>query len=473
MEEIRINTERLVFNKIWYIHAENGDDNNIGDRHHPFKTLKKALSVCVDGDAIYLMGTNGTIYSSPVGSKPSANIAFIGDCENTILDADAQCFKYATGVSMDFYRLRIEGYAFLSNPPSGVKYNFYNCYIDLFLKLIANDAPNRVAYFYNCYFGDTLTKDPQGWYREDAWLENCVIQGPLTTWYFNIPTLKNTLVNDKFFEEEQNMVHFTYSEKPALKQTGGFYELDDLGYTGDGKNPDGTPATIGLYGGPFAWGEWVIPKKTLFKSNDKILTIQGNKLKEISNLDFNLGIDSPQEMFQVRNTKEEIGSSTISYNYKDYDEITLDRLSFKSLGLVNIATQDNVIHSPVANDLALAFDGDLNTKFAGTITDTVKPFIGQNFLQKNSIRGYTICSVSTPFLLDYSPKSWKVETSEDGLNWNLIQEVKEQPAWEGSEPRTFYFSENIKCTSMRIVITETFSTSENAMVAEIRILKEV
>jgi hypothetical protein len=57
------------------------------------------------------------------------------------------------------------------------------------------------------------------------------------------------------------------------------FEDDQSSNSGTGLNPDGTQANIGVYGGPYAWGEWIMGY-SLFSVEGIIKTIDGSVLTE-------------------------------------------------------------------------------------------------------------------------------------------------------------------------------------------------
>ena len=109
MPTIKINFEELTFNNVYYADYQNGSDTTgVGTEELPYKTIPKALSMClVDGDAIFVKGDHAV--SSSISFNK--NVSVIGDY-----------FAYGSKITMSNYRL-------LVMPLNNITVKFYRLYL--------------------------------------------------------------------------------------------------------------------------------------------------------------------------------------------------------------------------------------------------------------------------------------------------------------------------------------------------------
>ena len=68
-ETIKINNEILEYNKIIYVDAENGDDNNgDGSKNNPFKTFNKAYQFITGSNNLIINTSKAINFKSKLGS---------------------------------------------------------------------------------------------------------------------------------------------------------------------------------------------------------------------------------------------------------------------------------------------------------------------------------------------------------------------------------------------------------------------
>ena len=87
------------------------------------------------------------------------------------------------------------------------------------------------------------------------------------------------------------------------------------------------------------------------------------------------------------------------------------------------------------------YDGNLNTKWCFEHHDKF-PIVWQKFVpanqQANPITSYSIASADD--VADRDPSAWRLEGSQDGSHWTLLDERKDVPVWpQRNTPQTFAF----------------------------------
>ena len=282
METIKINKETLEFEKIWYTNNVNGSDiTGDGSKSNPYKTFTKSYNSCSSGDAIYLIGIEGANYNDYMGGI-NKNISIIGEGPLSKIDvSDSKWATYSTG-NVNLYKVTLLGIQFFRDS-SGHR-NYYNCYIIARGGTLDNFASTIYPNFYNCILYEPSSGN--GYYLAPAIFQDCLIYGKndgisyswgfyggcsdyeVKTTYINyhfVSYLADCNVpksnsNDTFVDEDYNIIN------PSINWQN----------SGTDTNPDGSQAHIGVYGGPFAWGEWsnFIPVPfTLHKNTSNVSSI--------------------------------------------------------------------------------------------------------------------------------------------------------------------------------------------------------
>lgn len=441
MAFVTINNENLTFNQVWYVDAITGQDvGNLGSRTSPFKTIDKALEMASDGDAIYLMGKVETeYYSTNTSLSFTKDISLIGDAENTILRVEQGKSEFRSArANVSFYRMRIVGHEILRSSNTAKKYNFYNCYIDLTIKLVGYPAASNSLYFYNCHFSDELDSGGYGWYRDDCTMTNCIIQGLIGNMSeYGYVQANNTLVNDKFFASGV-IRNFSWKNRPILEPNE-FYRLAMPEYKGAGVglNPDGTQAELGLYGGPYAWGTWVRPKN-VFKVGSQYFTVKDDEIKLLDELKYDEGTETPTDLFKrrtIRVVNQVSDAMTFDLKNPKNAQITRGNEGYlqDTFSLVDVSSQAYLIHSSAAS--YNFFDKTLQN--GGTLHKSNVTYVGQDYtdLQGKVIVAYTIIGNSSG---SFAATAWNFEGSDDGTNWAHLHRISETGSWANYKARTYW-----------------------------------
>jgi hypothetical protein len=108
----------------------NGNDSNVGDINHPFKTIKKGVDTAVAGDTVYVRGGTYTYTGSstaitlPVknGSSPTNRCSLIGyNGERPLIDFTAMTGTSADGLKINGSYWYVKGIDFKGAPHNGIK----------------------------------------------------------------------------------------------------------------------------------------------------------------------------------------------------------------------------------------------------------------------------------------------------------------------------------------------------------------
>lgn len=236
METIIINNETLSFNKIWYVDNLNGNDTTgNGTANNPYATFAKAYGGLTAGDAVKLAA--GTYTSSTVSASKTFTV--IGEAHLTTLKVS---LYLAGNVTFTCYRLIYSAtvdHDFYLNRDYWFTINLNNCAV-LKTAIVKSGS-------YNSRFNLKLT--------------NCfVVENLGSMGNSNITpsvVVKNSATSFQYF------VFYTVKPAPSYSLVNAAYNTADYNITsgtwqnaGDSTilNPDGNRSSIGVYGGPYAWG---------------------------------------------------------------------------------------------------------------------------------------------------------------------------------------------------------------------------
>lgn len=358
-EALSINNTLLSFNRIYYVDVNNGDDTaGDGSKLKPFKTIQKAVSMAGNGDAIKLSSGIYTIntFADVVTTK---GLTIIGDKINTIIEI-SQCPQNAsiTGTAY-FYDLIIRPSNSFSGDNRAIWYYSSGTY---------------VLRFYNVVFSKSLNGSyPTTWFfiwaasgniNRDVIFENCsavAVPNNFEVYGGTQQTYKNCAFGGVL---PQNGTKVTCLANVTFDAN---YNITSSGWqnTGTGVNPDQTRANIGVYGGSFAWGYWILkvtkdynvlgtyisqlnpdtnystPTQYLLGGGNQILlkTDFDKSLGYIKNATLNIGVDSLTTGGEIKivklnsnwdintvtyNTSPEFDSGGYSFNVTSTDSQTLD-----------------------------------------------------------------------------------------------------------------------------------------------------
>lgn len=283
MVDIHINKTTLTFNNVIYASANTGNDTTgNGSKNKPFATFEKAYSIAQSGDAVFLaLGVYKPAYVEFYSGRWSAmnlnkpGVSIIGESGRTIITEDeappATYYNPFININTPNDPVKVYGLTFI--------FTTYNKFFSSVADGVGYDLTRR-AEFYNCVF-DVNT--PRIIYENGATTEfnNCVFK-----------------IDYKLIYKNQGMCNFinccytpsgdfTYSygseghtETTCLSGVILNADYSILGsawkHVGTGINPDGTVANIGVYGGDFAWGNWI---------GSRYLLRDGVNIRDLSNLE--------------------------------------------------------------------------------------------------------------------------------------------------------------------------------------------
>lgn len=296
MIPVTINNTTLWYDRLIYVDATVGDDTlGDGSETNPFKSVGRAIDAVNSVNTAIIVRPG--VYNESLKSIGSANALFInnefgydviGEGDNTVINLmfdKAYCYVVCLSSikSIKLYNLVINinvvfdtsfsyhncilydwtdystfvanncvfkfiGFDYTRGIVRRVSNNsnlvFNNCVFILgggrksYTGYRSNSKVSGVAYFYNCVFHNLKNwKSISGTsdYDPVVTLNRC-IESDCGTSYFNItrnqPIVQSVIFDDRYYITNTDVW------------------IDN----GWGLNPSGTPASIGVYGGPFAWG---------------------------------------------------------------------------------------------------------------------------------------------------------------------------------------------------------------------------
>lgn len=295
MPDFLINFKNLTYNNIFYVNINTGSDTNDGSELFPFATIQHAIDSASNGDCIVI---KEGIYQGAVDNYGLLHISkcldFIGIGKPVIKGNEYNTVQiFGDNLNVNFYRIEIESFgdiitgsddsyaALMYVNGNNNNINFYNCILRPRGKIFISNAfhnyntiniNNSVLDYSGHNFGSEIFRNYESTMCS-LHSYNCIEIGSYTTrnlyssntlyFYYGINT------GAKTFTSYQTEV-LTYSNAAVDSNYNIINPSDVWKNNGDGTNPDGTQAHIGVYGGPYAWGEWV--RYHLFKDNGNILT---------------------------------------------------------------------------------------------------------------------------------------------------------------------------------------------------------
>ncbi len=264
MPSITINYKTITFNNIYYVDTVNGNDTTgDGSEQNPYKTLPKAISIALDGDAIYLK--NKYVIESAI--TLNKNISIIGnyikhnsEIENNLdLGNYGRFFKTTENKTQKFYNLKItQNYTSYGEIFDGFQGTYtYKGYIELYNCVIISRASRPIQLFLQQFNVNNCLLDV----NDTGFVDASNRDYTANTNYLNTActiAIERTANSTKTSCLESVTYDFEYN-----------ITSDGWIDAGTGTDPDGSIANIGVYGGPYAWGDWFFH---LIKSQDKIYT---------------------------------------------------------------------------------------------------------------------------------------------------------------------------------------------------------
>ncbi len=284
-ETIKINKTTMSFNKIWYVDGINGSDTTgNGSIELPYKTLSKAGTASAYTDCIYLISNTADV----AGYMAVNARAIIGNKKQTLAIPVPQAGKI----------LSIYNTVFAGNPNNTHYYinktiltlEFYNCILkyptwtmDPNSTKIAvgigfrNGGTSTLNITYkNCVFSVSLNHrigsayDNELYMTTNAKMINCIYNGSLS-----VPS------TDKM-DTKIVIPTTTYSINTTSLDSNYNITITGWNKTGDPTilNPDSSRSSIGVYGGPYAWGAWP-ERRYLIRDNDKLKKYVESKWEDV------------------------------------------------------------------------------------------------------------------------------------------------------------------------------------------------
>ena len=270
VESIKINNITLNFSKIIYIDASKGNDlNGDGSSSNPYSSIKTAMDYLRNNgfktnSAIVMKNGDYTWDGISTGSSYNINNQYSGMELSFIAENLGKA--YISGNN------GIETGVIENNNSSRIKLTFYgiifhNSKSD-FTHLAMDDSGNT---YYNCVFN---ISNLGGWNgivsKACAKIENCIF-ADCTFSKDNAYPISGTAVNCASTNTVMEPSAGTRTTCLTGISVDNSYNITSTGWknSGTGTNPDGSVASIGVYGGEFAWG---------YVSNDKtpILTAKAS-----------------------------------------------------------------------------------------------------------------------------------------------------------------------------------------------------
>lgn len=326
MPTIQINNETLTYNKIIYVDAINGDDTSgDGSKDNPYATIQKAVSV-LDTDKTAIKLTGGQTYNE----HASQVVGSYGNRENALFNLTANVDYDVIGDP--------------ENPPTVKLVSFGSGSYNYFLTLSGNNITKaHTINFYDLILvpevpGGTCLSDLSASYTHTVTFNNVVFDHNAQGWNFAYLNggqfgtvngitynINNSIINATRFayintgncyvnlanslilcekpisyniikgltltldtcwvypDTSENYWTGTWEVKDPQLDSQYNITVDGWQDVGTGTDPDGSVADIGVYGGPYAWGDWGEPANYVTGSADisgtAIMSVEAQKIK--------------------------------------------------------------------------------------------------------------------------------------------------------------------------------------------------
>lgn len=270
-KQIKVNSTILEFGEIIYVDGANGDDAiGTGSKVKPFKTIIKGFDYLNDnyrqGGAIIIKDGNydvGGLFNTTnlnlYDKYNSMKVSLIAETMGKVEFTNTKDLMVIENSSTSRIKLSFYGINFLTGPGN----------------LGGDDWTNE---FYNCVFNHY-----GGWNsvvtNANAKFENCLFTGTPNGTYKTNP-LGGTAVNCASTTADMDPYSGTKTTSLYSVTIDTEFNITSNGWknTGTGKNPDGTTANIGVYGGQFSWGS----KVEEIGENVLKLVLEKNEVKQLS-----------------------------------------------------------------------------------------------------------------------------------------------------------------------------------------------
>lgn len=252
MKYLKVNSETLEFKEIIYIDGSNGDDNTgDGSKTKPFQSVVKGFDFmannCKQGGAIIIADGNYDV--SKLFTGTSNNLASKYNSIKLSLFAET-----LGNVTFDNHK---EWMVVENGSSQRIKLNFYGIIMKApYTHLGGDDWTNE---YYNCVISSVFGGHNKFVKSAAIKMQNCLFAGYEDALHRVYPI---SGIADNCASTNTAMDPYAGTKTNALFNVtiDSNYHITSTGWenAGDGINPDGTKAHIGVYGGLFAWGTKVV-----------------------------------------------------------------------------------------------------------------------------------------------------------------------------------------------------------------------
>ena len=334
MPDITINNETLTYNNIIYVDSISGDDTNgDGSKELPYKTLNTAMNNVTANnneaiklaDGFYTVNTIHNIFDLK-------DVDFVGNEYETKIEVYKSRNQYSSynngDIKKNFYNIVFTVHDnYKSNSDDSTYTYFYN---------LSTHTPTDAVYnfgAYNCVFNAKDQFKTLGFFLLDGTssdftvnkfeIKNCLFISSNNTPPVHVDAnnsndykIINTATNsDSIYNTDRNTPYLSTNLTEVSYDSN--YNITSSGWqdAGTGTDPDGSTADIGIYGGTYAWGDWIkiyhlLKDGTDIKTYDNSWTTICQSGDEAESDFLNDGIESlsniPLEDLHVLNSNAEI-----------------------------------------------------------------------------------------------------------------------------------------------------------------------
>lgn len=288
MKYLSVNQETLTFKEIIYIDGSNGNDTSgTGSKDAPFQSIKKGIDYldmnCREEGAIIIKDGTYDVKDVFKGNSNNLNASynkmkfslFAETMGNVKFDNVGEWMLVENSQTS---RIKVKLYGIIFNSTSAEYYH-----------LGGDDWENE---YYNCVFA----KGYGGWLEfvnnASFKVENSLFAGSPNMYYYNANKMAGSVTNSASTTQYMDPNNGTKTNVLYNVTIDSNYNITSDGWqnSGSGKNPDGTKAHIGVYGGLFAWGtkvQEVTPTgntlKVVLEPNEQLQLSIDENLSENSN----------------------------------------------------------------------------------------------------------------------------------------------------------------------------------------------
>jgi len=229
---------------VHYVDAANGSDSNSGTVGSPKATVISAMGNVTAGDTVVMYAGTYDMANYFLGSSNnitaaySINTTFIAAEPGKVKWTNIEEFTTTTACTIKYYGI------WFASSTGGWTHLTGNA-----------GVTNSIRYFYNCFFKG-LSNNLTWGYLGTIHMFNCTVDDSFYAGYdYGDGTLQNTACTSTFANAPGSGGTVTSNTNLPSISLGVDANISSSGWenTGTGRNPDGTRANIGVYGGPYAW----------------------------------------------------------------------------------------------------------------------------------------------------------------------------------------------------------------------------